>query len=37
MLLHDPKELRKNPEQRTAAAEDAKRMLEKMKSYGLGS
>lgn len=36
MLLHDPKDLRKNPEQRKAAAADAKAMLDKIKSYGLG-
>lgn len=36
MLLHDPKELRKNPEQRKAAAQDAQIMLDKLKGYGLG-
>lgn len=37
LLLHDPKDLRKNPEQRKAAARDAQDILDKLKSFGLGT
>lgn len=36
LLLHDPKDLRKNPEQRKEAAREANDILSKLKSYGLG-
>ena len=37
LLGHEAKELRSNPVVRKAVAEDAKRMLNTMKGYGLGS